>query len=153
MSPQCSQERRKHSRNFRKCLIFKWRDPGCFSRLRLRLILDALSHCTRETWVAVRCGFLFQIVHLHCPVEPEGLRVLRTLLPSAPNPYGSKFPTDWGLPAPRFRETLEFEKCIFYTLFLFEKCLNRQNFAKIWTVVVVVSKRHFRIIGKRFFHV
>ena len=103
--------------------------------------------------MAVRCGFLFQIVHLHCPVEPEGLRVLRTLLPSAPNPYGSKFPTDWGLPAPRFRETLEFEKCIFYALFLFEKCLNRQNFAKIWTVVVVVSKRHFRIIGKRFFHV
>ena len=52
--------------------------------------------------MAVRCGFLFQIVHLHYPVEPEGLRVLRTLLPSDSNPYGSKLPTDWGLPAPRF---------------------------------------------------
>ena len=51
---------------------------------------------------AVRCGFLFQIVHLHYPVETEGLRVLRTLLPSDPNPYGSKLPTDWGLTAPRF---------------------------------------------------
>ena len=53
--------KKKHSRKFRKCLIFRWRDPGCFSRLRLLLILDAFRIVLKKPGWQSGVAFCFRL--------------------------------------------------------------------------------------------
>ena len=93
-------------------------------------------------WLSVK------IIHLHYPVEPEGLLVLRMLLPSGPNPYGSKLSTDWGLPAFERHWNLKsvyFIPCFCLKSVLIDKILqkrlvNRQNFATWVEIDLLVDK-------------